>query len=636
MIPVSDIGGAVNDFGYSDNYTTYRTGVIIGDPGSFDQPLQVFQPIAGAESEGPFKIAFAPPNFPAGLNDGLFIGFHGKIFDGGVLNEENPLVYVDISGAAFPYFHFIANDIDGVGHLDEILSTDDSIFVVDLATDGGLGPASSTKGVIYQIMVLAAPVADAGSNQLVASGQNVVLNGSASSGVGALDYQWTQTAGPAVVLDDDQIVDPSFTAPFVGVDTGLEFELIVTDPSSGLFSDSDTVTITVLSTDIPVADAGDSINAEANSSVLLDGSASFDPDGNIVNYKWRRLPMIQASDVLCDGTDPACSTMALGRAEEVIELEVTDNDGMKATDTISIFYQPPANCGNSIVEPPEVCDSDTQSCVATGGYPGTMNCNSLCNGYGACTTTESCGDNIVNGLEICDGNAQGCTINGYAGNESCNNQCSGFNTCVASESCGDNIVNGPETCDGNSQACTSAGGYFGTSDCNSQCDGFQACATTLFCGDNICTNPPETCSICPADCGSCVSVEIIIDNLDGANTSVVEFWPDSSGLNPFAGNSKYHSTTLNGKFRWTPNITDAGTYDVYAWWTFHVNRGSNIPYRIQHSTGLDTVTVNQHDSSLAGQWNLLGSYTFGAGTGGYVEVSSENGQACADAVRFVK
>jgi hypothetical protein len=32
---------------------------------------------------------------------------------------------------------------------------------------------------------------------------------------------------------------------------------------------------------------------------------------------------------------------------------------------------------------------------------------------------------------------------------------------------------------------------------------------------------------------------------------------------------------------------------------------------------------------------LHGTYSFNTGTGGYVQVSDINGQACADAVRFV-
>ena len=76
------------------------------------------------------------------------------------------------------------------------------------------------------------------------------------------------------------------------------------------------------------------------------------------------------------------------------------------------------------------------------------------------------------------------------------------------------------------------------------------------------------------------------------------------------------------------------TYEVYAWWTYHANRSTTVPYRIQHTGGVDEVIVNQKDPALGGQWNLLGTYTFAAGSG-HIEVSSENGQASTDAVRLV-
>ena len=84
-----------------------------------------------------------------------------------------------------------------------------------------------------------------------------------------------------------------------------------------------------------------------------------------------------------------------------------------------------------------------------------------------------------------------------------------------------------------------------------------------------------------------------------------------------------------------PAIPESGRYQVFAWWTYHSNRSSNVPYRIEHNTGVSTVTVNQHDQLLSSQWILLGEYDFTAGQG-YIEVSSENGQASADAVRLVK
>ncbi|MCW5559627.1 MAG: hypothetical protein KIT22_17560, partial [Verrucomicrobiae bacterium] len=109
-IAAADIGGAVEDFGFPDNYTEYRTGRAVGGAGI--QPLIAFQPLpdprTGSESEGPNDIAFAPRGFPDGLNRGIFIGFHGRYGSGGLANEENPLVYAD--PATGHYFHFIGNE----------------------------------------------------------------------------------------------------------------------------------------------------------------------------------------------------------------------------------------------------------------------------------------------------------------------------------------------------------------------------------------------------------------------------------------------------------------------------------------------------------------------------------------------
>ncbi|MCK6470111.1 MAG: tandem-95 repeat protein [Planctomycetes bacterium] len=130
-----------------------------------------------------------------------------------------------------------------------------------------------------------------------------------------------------------------------------------------------------------------------------------------------------------------------------------------------------------------------------------------------------------------------------------------------------------------------------------------------------------------------IMAPLVVDNKDG-NTSRTGTWSVSAGANPYAGESLY--SDLGGTFRWTPAVTAAGTYEVYAWWTYHANRSTTVPYRIAHVGSVATVTVNQRDSTLGGKWVLLGSWTFNAGTAAYVEVSSENGQASADAVRLVR
>jgi cytochrome c553 len=74
---------------------------------------------------------------------------------------------------------------------------------------------------------------------------------------------------------------------------------------------------------------------------------------------------------------------------------------------------------------------------------------------------------------------------------------------------------------------------------------------------------------------------------------------------------------------WTPDVTYAGTYDVYAWWVTGGSRATNAPYTINYNGGSETVRVNQ--KATTGQWNLLGTYPFAAGTAGSVELSDGPG-----------
>lgn len=159
-IAAANIGSGVPNFGFPNDYIEYRTGERVGSGAV--QPLVTFQPIpdpqTGSESEGPNEIAFAPASFPAGLNNGVFIGFHGKGNLTGLANEENPVVYYDL--ASGEYFHFISNDEPDLGHPDGLLSTANALFISDLANGSLSGPTFGT-GAIYQIQVVPEPAATA-------------------------------------------------------------------------------------------------------------------------------------------------------------------------------------------------------------------------------------------------------------------------------------------------------------------------------------------------------------------------------------------------------------------------------------------------------------------------------------------
>ena len=122
--------------------------------------------------------------------------------------------------------------------------------------------------------------------------------------------------------------------------------------------------------------------------------------------------------------------------------------------------------------------------------------------------------------------------------------------------------------------------------------------------------------------------EVIIDNLD-INTEQTGRWSVSSAGGAYANQSVY--SDASGTFRWLPQLSVSGVYEIYTRWTYHRNRRPNVPYRIQHTGGIDTVIVDQSDPALAGVWQPLGTYLLDNSI--YIEISSENGQANADAVR---
>jgi Secretion system C-terminal sorting domain/PKD domain len=154
------------------------------------------------------------------------------------------------------------------------------------------------------------PVANAGpdqSIQLPASSAN--LDGMASydpDGTIA-SYSWMQLSGPAGTT----ITNSNTATPAV---SGLQaatyvFQLTVTDNQGA--TDTAQVTITVsAATPItpPVADAGkDTTIAIPASTVLLNGSGSIDPGGNIVSYQWEQISGPAGATIL--STQSAVSTV---------------------------------------------------------------------------------------------------------------------------------------------------------------------------------------------------------------------------------------------------------------------------------------------------------------------------------------
>jgi uncharacterized lipoprotein YddW (UPF0748 family) len=125
--------------------------------------------------------------------------------------------------------------------------------------------------------------------------------------------------------------------------------------------------------------------------------------------------------------------------------------------------------------------------------------------------------------------------------------------------------------------------------------------------------------------------------LDDAQATQVGAWTPSSTSPGYYGTGYRYKSSGSGAayIEFRPDILTAGNYRVYAWYVQGGNRAPDAPHVISYSGGSQTLLVNQQvDGS---QWVLLGTYSFAAGTGGYVRVtdSISSGVVMADAIKFV-
>jgi len=214
-------------------------------------------------------------------------------------------------------------------------------YVAQLVVDDGL--AASAPDTVRVSTQNSPPVADAGPDQTVVAGQLVSLDGTASSDADgdALAFEWSLTSRPAgstAALSDPMSPTPMFTADRPGT---YVVQLVVND--GVLSSAPDTATISTTNS-APVADAGpDQAEAPLGAVVVLDGSASFDVDGQPLTYAWSLLFRPAGSAATLNGD----TTVAPEFAPDVVGDYVAQlivNDGLvgSAPDTVTVSTENPA------------------------------------------------------------------------------------------------------------------------------------------------------------------------------------------------------------------------------------------------------------------------------------------------------
>ncbi len=240
-------------------------------------------------------------------------------------------IEVVLTSPTEPETTFIAPNVDDAG----------AALVFELTVTDYSGVTSVDSCIVNVTWVNVPPIADAGMDQTVMEGSEVLLDASGSTDAdnGIVSYAWKQLAGPTVTLINANSATPTFISPNVGTaGAAMTFEVTVTD--AGGLQDTDTCLINLTWVNAPpVAVAGADQDATIGTEVQLDGSQSYDDDDTtIASFKWRQTEgaPVELSDATAQNPVFVVPAGAVEGSPLTFELTVTDSGGLQATDLCQV------------------------------------------------------------------------------------------------------------------------------------------------------------------------------------------------------------------------------------------------------------------------------------------------------------
>lgn len=408
-VDAEDVNGDGNaDLVVVGNYYTWKTDILLGDGlGGFTTTTfeadhveaghQTSQGVTASDFDGDGKVDLVVTNFAdslsnaeglafyKGLGDGTFNstaitsgpemgvgvpGFpNGRSIDNAYLNSDNimDLIVADeVGGQIYLYagngdgsFSIIPQEFmvyNGAGCdlgvvlvlclLDPLASFESD--VIDLSSANAMGSAvlpniaAKPYSALIAPYVARAPVAAAGLDLSVHMGDMSVVDGTASfdpDGEYPLSFSWSLVSVPAgsnAVLLDSMESNASITPDLEG---DYQLDLVVTD-ANGNVSATDSVLVSTFNTP-PVADAGDDQSIIViNTLVSLDGTQSWDDDGDTISYQWSIASKPAGSvATLSDATSGTPSFSADVNGEYRFSLTVSDSWVSSVADITVVSFE---------------------------------------------------------------------------------------------------------------------------------------------------------------------------------------------------------------------------------------------------------------------------------------------------------
>jgi len=221
------------------------------------------------------------------------------------------------------------------------VGTETLVFRLSVTDDKGASTSDQVTVTVNTTNV--APVVNAGADFAADEQSSVTLMGNATDDGTIASYQWSQSSGTSVTLNNANTATASFNAPSLSVAETLVFSLMATDDRGT--SSSDTVSVTINPVmglnSAPVANAGADQMVVSAAKVNLDGSGSSDPDGSIVSYAWSQTTgtavTLSGANTSAPGFD---APTVVANQILTFQLTVTDNEGATNVDLINVTVTP--------------------------------------------------------------------------------------------------------------------------------------------------------------------------------------------------------------------------------------------------------------------------------------------------------
>ena len=211
----------------------------------------------------------------------------------------------------------------------------DGDYTIQLVVTDALGAESEVDTVVVST-VNSKPVANAGDDQFLDTAPSTIqLDGSQSFDPDddPITYEWTITSEPNgsfATLSDSTASNPTFDADILGT---YIIQLVVVD-SFGLVSEVDEVVVTSENVK-PVADAGGNQVVLVGDTVFLDGSGSYDVNGNDLTYSWSLVDKPEGSTAELS-FPTAVDPIFIADVEEIYTVSLVVNDGIVDSDPSNV------------------------------------------------------------------------------------------------------------------------------------------------------------------------------------------------------------------------------------------------------------------------------------------------------------